>query len=418
MQHNKMPASHKIISQYSNDTFEENLGVLAEMMQTNPHIRSCIQDLQARCIQSDFKIWENEKQVNRDLMKKLKLSYDTFARDSISMMTAIGFVAFYLKKYENIGGVSLPSCLPLGSFTWRVVANQNQGINKTCKQLHCILRTEVMPRSGLMDAKNVYVFHASSPVYSNVTNSVGPMQSLVNDYKAMRVALQKYNESNEWNSSKHVVVTENVDLKDQTTSGLQLLDEQRRYHLTGFHNNLVHNNLLRLQGRDGYYMQSVRDGIFHHVRSEFNDNDSQAPASKRACCHIMPPNVQVTELSELNVQNPEDIQHRFVQNAHAFFNSKAGSDLNASARASTAAAENVSRGELNMTQYMTRSLEKLMMFVYAESFGIPVETVRVELRANSKLDNASPADVKAYADAEVLSGADKMNMQKKLNKPL
>ena len=78
----------------------------------------------------------------------------------------------------------------------------------------------------------------------------------------------------------------------------------------------------------------------------------------------------------------------------------------------------VARGELNMTQYMTRSLEKLMMFVYAESFGIPVETVRVELRANSKLDNASPADVKAYADAEVLSGADKMNMQKKLNKPL
>jgi hypothetical protein len=47
----------------------------------------------------------------------------------------------------------------------------------------------------------------------------------------------------------------------------QCLDEQRRYHLTGFHNNMMHNNILRLQNRDGYYIESVRDGIFHHVRS-------------------------------------------------------------------------------------------------------------------------------------------------------
>ena len=400
------------------DTFENNLSILVEMIHTNPHMRSCMQDLQARCVKGKFNIWENEKRVTKDLIKKLNSAYDQFLREAIVMMTALGFIPFYLKKYENLGGISLPSCLPLGTFTWRTVSNSNSKINKSFNNTHCILQTEVMPRSGLIEAKNVYVFAAQNPVFSNSTVNVGPMQGLVEDYKRMRIALQKYNESNEWNSSKHVVITESVDLKDQTTSGLQLLDEQRRYHLTGFHNNLMHNNLLRLQGRDGYYMQSVRDGIFHHVRSEFNDDDPQAPASKRACCHIMPPNVQVTELNELNVPNPEEIEQRFVSNVYAFFNSKASTDLFSSSQASTAAAENVSRGELNMTQYVVRALERLIALVYAQSFDLHVEDIRVEISANSKLENASSDEIKAYADAEVLTGVDKLNVKKDLKKPL
>ena len=37
---------------------------------------------------------------------------------------------------------------------------------------------------------------------------------------------------------------------------------------------------------------------------------------------------------------------------------------------------------------------------------------------DSKLDNASSDEIKAYADAEILSGVDKLNVKKNLKKPL
>ena len=152
----------------------------------------------------------------------------------------------------------------------------------------------------------------------------GPFNHIIAEYKHFLPSRRKIEESNEWNSSKHVIVTEQVDLKDQTTSGLQLLDEQRRYQITGKHNNLMHNNLLRLQNRDGFYLDNVNDGIFSHVRSEFADgHDRVAPSTKRACCHIMPPNVQVTEMQELNTPDLALNEQRFITTVYAHFNSKA-----------------------------------------------------------------------------------------------
>ena len=59
-----------------------------------------------------------------------------------------------------------------------------------------------------------------------------------------------------------------------------------------------------------------------------------------------------------------------------------------------------------------------MILVYSESFNLDMEDIRVEIDANSKLENASSDEIKAYADAEVLSGVDKLNVKKDLKKPL
>ena len=71
-----------------------------------------------------------------------------------------------------------------------------------------------------------------------------------------------------------------------------------------------------------------------------------------------------------------------------------------------------------MTQYVVRALERLIALVYSESFDLDIDDVRVEISANSKLDNASSDEIKAYADAEILSGVDKLNVKKDLKKPL
>jgi hypothetical protein len=93
---------------------------------------------------------------------------------------------------------------------------------------------------------------------------------------------------NLWNSSKHLVFSERIELKDQTISGLQLLDEQRRYHLTGSHQNMFNQNFLRLQDRDGYWKKSVQDGIHFHIKDQFSDDSVDVGAgSKRTCCHII-----------------------------------------------------------------------------------------------------------------------------------
>ena len=413
-----MPATQQAKNtaiQQSHD-WHANIATLVLMVQCNPHVRACLNSMQVRCLQHDFKIRENGKPINKDLQAVLKNAYHNFARDAIVLMSSVGFVPFYLQASQKPANVLLPFCLPLGTFDWTIEYSNTKSCNKPDVIPQGALRAQVRPRKGFIDAKHVYVVSCQTMFMPQHAGHIGPMHMLVRDYNCLQSTIAKIEESNEWNRSKHIVVTENVDLKDQTTSGLQLLDEQRRYHLTGFHNNMMHNNLLRLQNRDGYYMQSVRDGIFHHVRSEFSDSssDAMAASSKNACCHIMPPNVQVQELQELTIPSQHEHESRFIANVYAFFNSKAATESN-TASGSTAAGATAQTNEEHMsTLFIVQALQNLVAIAYSESFKIPLSTVEVKLPTSSQLETSSAGDIKAYADAEVLSGADKMSLKRKL----
>ena len=317
-----------------------NIAALVSMVHCNPHVQTCLHSIQMRCLQYEFKIRENGKAINKELQSVLKLAYHNFARHAIVLMSSVCFVPFYLKASRQPANVLLPFCLPLGTFDWTIEYSNTKSCNKPDVIAQGPLRAQVRPRKGFIDAKDVYVVCTHTMFMPPQATHIGPMHMLVQDYNCLQSTIAKIEQSNEWNSSKHIVETENVDLKDQTTSGLQLLDELRRYHLTGFHNNMTHNNLLRLQNRDGYYMQSVRDGIFHYVRSKFSDSstDAMAPSSKNACCHIMPPNVQVQELQELSIPAQQEHGGRFISNVYAFFNAKAAQESNSASGSTVAGA--------------------------------------------------------------------------------
>jgi len=395
----------------STATALEQLETITQLVQSNPYVRSCIMSLQARCVQGPIQIKERQQSLATDLKRKIIPHFTTFLRDAIIHGISTGVVPFYLKK---IDGINLPFCMELGSYIWTVESHSVEPSNKRLPSETGLLRYCVRPRDGLLPASRIYAFPYETPVFGTQACG-GPFDHIIAEYRHFLLSRRKIDESNEWNSSKHVVVTEQVDLKDQTTSGLQLLDEQRRYHLTGKHNNLMHNNLLRLQNRDGFYMDNVRDGIFAHIRSEFSDSaDITAPSSKRACCHIMPPNVQVIELQELSIPDLALSEQRFVNTVHAHFNSKAAFSFSDKSTSSAAESELLNSEEQAMVSSSILRLQKLAAVAYAACFDIEVHNVEVSLKQGSKLEQSSASDVKAYADAEVLGGLDKLNLKRKL----
>ena len=389
----------------------EQLYTLVELAQANPYVRSCLMSLQARCMQAPVQIKERQKPLGADLKRQLLPQITTFMRDALLHGTCTGVVPFYIKK---VNGINMPFCMELGSYIWTVESHSVEPSNKRMPQEQGLLRYCVRPRDGLIPAARIYVFPYEPPMFGSPVCS-GPFNHIIAEYRHFLLSRRKIEESNEWNSSKHVIVTEQVDLKDQTTSGLQLLDEQRRYQITGKHNNLMHNNLLRLQNRDGFYLDNVNDGIFSHVRSEFADgHDRVAPSTKRACCHIMPPNVQVTEMQELSTPDLALNEQRFITTVYAHFNSKAAFSFSTSNSSSTSESEMLSSEEQSMVTMSIQRLQTVAGIAYALCFDIEPTDVEVTLKQASKLDQSSASDVKAYADAEVLGGLDKLNLKRKL----
>lgn len=410
-------------------------------------MRSCLASIERRCLRNHPTIKENDKALTKEFMLKMQTPMFKFLQTAIILSTCLGFVPFYVKRVTSQAnsdktknskpdnsesskkvpsengprsteyeGLNIPVCLPLGTFAWHVENQSIKSRNKPMPEFHGLLRYAVQPCDGLLDASDVYVFPVSDPVMTKSRIPVFcPLYGVLREYSQMLQAQRKRSESNQWNSSKHVVITEEVNLKDQTTSGLQLLDEQRRYQLTGQHNGVTHNHLLRLQNREGGNIKTVNDGLFYAVRSEFADNsDTFAPSSKRACCHVMPPNVKLQELGELACPPTVEIEQPFVNAVYTFFNSKAGFDLTGSGRGSVAEANVVSQEEQESIQNIIFILQKIAATAYARCYKIPIHTVQVEIKKQSKLDSSSASDVKAYADAEVLGGLDKLGLKRKL----
>ena len=282
---------------------EADLDLLCSMVYHNPNVRSCFLNVINSCLQNDFQILENNSKIKKQLSARLNHPYSHFFRNAITSALSCGFVPFVLRKRE---GILIPYVLPIGTFKWSVERTKPSAEYKS-RDVAGLLWYKVTSNIEKVDDNDIYVFPFEDPIVYQARNTlVTPMRGILQQYRELMSSINKSIICQQWNMSKHVVVTEQCDLKDQTTSGLQLLDEQRRYYLTGHHNQMRHDNLLRLRNQDGLYQSTVAEGMFSHVRQEFDDYDEHAPGSKRACCHIMPPNVQVTELGPLQ----DDTEHQ------------------------------------------------------------------------------------------------------------
>lgn len=397
-----------------------DLDLIIQLLYSEPHVRACISKMKYNCLQGDVTFKEEGKQLKTEFQTKIKNHYWQFLINAIPVIFGTGFVAFVVKR---VGDVDVPICLPMGTYTWCVETCNVENKNFKMKNLNSMLRYAITPLNNIADASKICVVPFVDPVLTKLPN-FSPMYAVLQEYKYMLNLMETVHTTNKWNASKHLVITEQVDLKDQTTSGIQLLDEQRRYQLTGQHNNISHNSLLQLQNKNtGKRIASVRDAIFTHVRSEFDGGgegkyemfDENAPGSKRACTHIMPPNLQVQELSSLPLMNITEIDAKFANAVYSFFSVSGGMATQIGSKtSSSASSESLSQEELQTYQFLSKFLCYLCEMAYATCQKIDSSMVKASMRTMTKMDASSSSDIKAYADAEILSGGDKQGIRRKL----
>lgn len=371
------------------------------MVNTEPCVRACMQTVINACLHEDYTITEQDRPVKDQLLQQVRRQYSSFFRSAVQSILAVGFVPFIIHRRK---GIAIPRCLPLGAFEW-TVESRPTGRDYRSADVAGLTWYRVTSRVEGVSNDSIYVFPFEDPVLYAQPRLDTPMAGLLERFREMRDTVARSQQRHEWNASKHIAVTEKVDPKDQTTSGLQLLDEQRRYFLTGHHNQLRHDHLLRLRNQDGQFQRTVTEGIFSHVRSEFSEYDECMVGSKRACCHIMPPNVEVQELSPMEENIDEEGMYvRFARDVCTFFNVQGavpgitGGDKTKATV--SAAVQSMDESEHRQYSVICAFLERLGAYAYAKAFGVDIDAVQFHFRPVPIRDPDNPDVQKLEAEVE------------------
>ena len=198
----------------------EYVKYFARVLYTEPHVKACCACIRDACLANSIKISESGKRLTPDFSDKIRNHFTKFAADAINMFYMCGFVVYYI---ETRDGMRVPQTLPLGSFTWRVErVNSRDAVWPFCLKVRGI--------DCSFDERKLHVF--TRDVFSlNVVYS--PMEGVVrilDHYISIHESIVNSAANNE---KANVLVSENIDIKDQTLNGIQMLDDARQYMMKG-----------------------------------------------------------------------------------------------------------------------------------------------------------------------------------------
>jgi len=373
------------------------------MVTQDPDVVSCLSRICNTILLNDIELLEGNAAVTPALTRIINREYKQFFKDAVVLTYLCGFVPYYIVSLDN---TKMPRCLPVGAFTWRV----RESPRSTWRR-RGVLAYEIRITAGAITEKDVFIFDTASPVAeSSVYSMSSPMCGVLEEYLLWKDAERQAIESSRWNTLKHVCVTERIDVKDQTTSGIQLLDEQRRYNLTGQHNNVIHDNLLRLTGAG--VTSSVADAYHYAVHSQFCDSEEAIVGSKRAAVHIMPPNTEVQELAPLPCNTlVQDAKSRFQSSVYVFFGLPNINNLQ-NHDSTVRNLPGMHREQYSNILHMQNTLQRLGERVYAHCFDIDSDQVCFRLRALPRFEIACVDDIKTLFEIQMLTPADIAHLRK------
>lgn len=373
---------------------------LIHLVRKNPDVRTCIRRLLNACMSRDITCEERGKVLKPDLLKQIQKHYTVFLHTALEMSYMCGFCAFHIRQENNI---PLPFVLPLGSFTWCTEAPDKYSKKRKYEDSSPICRYRVKMMHGNLREEDIIIinfdvpmFVDSKPTTDNLFALQTPMAHLLEKFDIVRRSLRVIDECTKWNVNKHVVVTEQLDLKDQTTSGIQLLDDFRRYSLSGQHNILRDHGVLRLRNRDNKPLNTVNDAAYSWMQDQFGMESSE----KEAKVHILPPNMQIQELNNIDYGRDFDtFNEDFINNVYAFFDLPRNKDI--SGANTTSSGEMMSRQQYMNILGLCRYLEHVAQHAYAAAFRCEIQDVTFTLTPQNRLDVNSAADIKTLCDANV-----------------
>ena len=366
---------------------------LFEMFFSDPDVVTCLNKVSAACLHESFTITESGKEIKPRLHEFLMPLYETFLRDCIRMMYLCGFVAYYVRRVNKI---PIPFCPAIGTFSWDTtsVNSKKHGSNAMYK---------INVHAGEVQEKELRIMNFQSPIISK--NMKTPMLSLLRSFVVMTEIAAGIHQSSKWNREKHVVVTESMDIADQTTSGLQLLDDTRKYALTGEHP-LKRDSVLQLKSRNGEKIHNTVQAKFRWIKDEFTGED----LTSHVQTHILPPNMSMIEMSSIShgTEYETSVQH-YRDSVYTFFGIH---NPNSRSLATQNATEFVSMEQHMQIRDICNFLQNVVEQAYSDCFGIELHLVHVEIQGMPRAAINNTDDIKKLSDAELLGGGDKHKIRK------
>lgn len=369
--------------------------MIIEMARSDISVQSCIRRLGNWCLCNGIEIVEGGSKLQSGFTQALLPHFTEFLRRAIEVSFVCGFVPWYIIDED---GMRYPAVLPLGCFTWSTEINGKDdsftGGTSKRRKLHEVYLYTIEIIHGNVAAKNVNIVNFTPP---RMSTSTSPMQNLYELYVETKECRQMLRRIVEFNSQKHVYFSEKINFNELgSTSGLSLLDEFRRYTVTG-----------RSSDRDimytkrGKQLHSVNEAHLHWINDQFHENIEK---------HVLPPNMEACELQSVMVDDYIKNQDLVFQHqVHMFF------DLPYSIGARSAL-EKVHQTEhlLSEEQYtnircLCDFLQRLSCMVYMDIFK--TDNVEVTLHARPRLSLASADDIKKLYECNVLTQRDAFKLR-------
>lgn len=385
--------------------YPSKLKRLIGLVRHAPAVRSCIQRVFNEIVPPSVLVQERGKDLTPELQNFIGPVFSRFLEQALEMAYMCGFVVFVRRKQE---GIPVPVLLPLGSFTWSVEV-VTQRTKKRAREPPHLYRYSVRPLHPEVTKDDVIVFNFQDPFLDDGRVLPSPMDKLVEVHEMIEFMQERLMSVIEWNSTKHIATSERVEHpKDQTTEGISLLDEFRRYLITGTHSG-VNRFYMTLNGDAPPHSSDPTELSAAHIHSSFGAI-GRASEHSESSVHVLPPNTDMSELAAVDPKlNMLEIQELFQRQVIQFFHMTAQPDINQKNKRAYAELTDV-----KYMRHMARFGCDLLQFTYACLFDTEIKDVRVFLEEPSALALESLEDVKGLAEMQILLPSDKLKIRKRV----
>jgi len=379
----------------------EKVKRLVDMATCEPAIRSCLERISTDCVPAVVRLKENNKPLTAALQRKYGPYLGEFCKCALEMAHICGFVAFVIKRKDNI---PFPVILPLGSFIWHV----KEQTSETRKRKHddlALYYYDVKCIHSSTKEDDIHVIPFKPPRLGLCQFAPSPLDALFEQHLNLKRLQMKHDLINTWNSTKHITTSERIDApKDPTHESLRLLDEFRRYALTGDHAAIRYSEQL-MRSQNGVKLNAT-DGHMHWVTQVFEKSD--AVEQTKAAVHALPPNTDVNEMNALTLSNScEDALISFQQQVYMYFNMAMGTDVSNVNKNATF----IAKIEVQQMRGMVLFLQKVCVTAYAKAFNCDVETVSCDLPLPSGMYMTSADDVKKLTESNMFTPGDQSKIR-------
>jgi len=380
---------------------------LIELVRMNPAVRSCIRRIASEVLPQSVEVLEQNKPLNEDLQRVIGPWIANFLANGIEMAFVCGFVVFVRRRHE---GVSVPVLLPLGSFSWGIEM-VTEKTKKRKRDEGSLYRYSVRPHHPEVKAESLFVFNFYEPALYGDVCLPSPLDQLCELRSVLNISEQMYIHVLQWNSVKHITTTERVPIpKDSTTEGISLLDDFRRYLVSGNHMG-ISKNLMTLNGSLTNLNLDPSKLSSHIIRTEFGDKQAgnREKVSASTEVHVLPPNTDVSELGPLDLKlSILELQEAMNRQVSEFFHMPMLSDINNKDTSNA-----MQRNELKHMRNMNNFCANLGRFAYACVFDIPEKHVELLLQEPSGMHIQSTDDVKKLHESNTLLPSDRLKLRKR-----